>query len=131
MKNVEILSSVLIEWAKPMIDDVAGTLIGDRLNVADSWIKKYFPVSADYRLWNDLSFLALPVVNMAVAPMLNKGMEALGLSDEAIPVYAHSVVDAMLSEAEKKGSVTFLERYTFSLEDMRRLKELLNSNLSL
>jgi PHP family Zn ribbon phosphoesterase len=67
---------------------------------------------------------------MAVAPMLNKGVEALGLGDDAIPAYAHSVVDAMLTEAEKKGNVTFLERYTFSVEDMRRLKELLNSNLS-
>jgi hypothetical protein len=131
MKNTEILSGVLIDWGKPMIDDIANSLVGERLNTANAWIRKYFPVSESYSLWNDLSFLAMPIVNMSITPMLDNGLTKLGLTDADVPKYANEVVDAMLEEAEKKGTVKLLERYNLTADDLRRLKKLLNENLKI
>jgi hypothetical protein len=133
MKNIDILGGVLTEWAKPMIDDIAKSIIGNNQSIStvDAWIKKYFPVSENYSIWNDLSFLAMPVVNMAITPMLSAGISKLGIADEDIPRYAHEVVDKMVIEAEKKGGIMFLERYKFSTEEMKNLKTLLNENLKI
>lgn len=128
MKNIDVLSGIIIEWAKPMVDDIATNVIGAKLDTANAWVKKYFPVSANYNLWNDLSFFAIPIVSTIITPILTNAISSLGLNDEDIPKYAHSVVDSMLEEVEKKGSVTFFERYTFSKDDIKRLKELLNKN---
>ena len=73
----------------------------------------------------------MPVVNMAITPMLSAGISKLGIADEDIPRYAHEVVDTMVTEAEKKGGIMFLERYKFSTEEMKNLKTLLNENLKI
>lgn len=131
MSNTEILSGVLVDWAKPMIDDVAEQLIGrnESIQRANAWIRKYFPVSESYSVWNDLSFLALPLLNLGVLPFLSGGLAKLGVSDENVPIYAREVVDAMLSEATEKGQVRFFERYSFSADDIQRLKDLINERL--
>lgn len=132
MNNIDVLSGIVTEWAKPILDDVIKNVIGGNSSVqtANAWVKKFFPVSENYSIWNDLSFLAMPLVNMAVTPILANGVAKLGVSDEAIPEYAIGVAKAMLEEAEKKGSVTLLERYTISVDDVRRLKGMLESNFN-
>lgn len=133
MNNIDVLSAVVVEWAKPILDDFMKNVIGGNAMVqtANAWVKKFFPVSESYSIWNDLSFLAMPVVGMAVKPMLANGIARLGISDEAVPEYANGVVKAMLEEAEKKGSVTLLERYTISVDDVRRLKSMIESNFNI
>lgn len=133
MKNIEILSSVLIEWAKPILDDVIKNVIGGNsaVQTANAWVKKFFPVSENYSIWNDLSFLAMPLVNMVVMPILANGVAKLGVSDEALPKYALEVSKALLDEAEKKGSVSLMERYTISVDDVRRLKSMIESNFNI
>ena len=127
MSNVDILSGIIVDWAKPMIDDIASQAIGGNEAVAraNAWIRKYFPVSESYSIWQDLSFLALPVVNMLAAPMIGQAISRLGLRDEDVPQYAAQVAEAMVAEAETKGKVQLLERYSFSLEDMRKLRDLI------
>ena len=46
-----------------------------------------------------------------------------------IPKYIRDIADAMYKEAETKGEVKFLERYEFSLDDMKRLKDLIEERL--
>lgn len=132
MNNIDVLSGIVTEWAKPIIDDFMNNVIGGNaiVQTANAWVRKFFPVSESYSIWNDLSFLAMPVVTMSVKPMLANGIASLGVSDEAIPEYAIGVAKAMLEEAEKKGSVTLLERYTISVDDVRRLKGMLESNFN-
>ncbi len=133
MSNIDVLGGIVTEWAKPMLDDVIKNVIGGNsmVQTADAWVKKFFPVSESYSIWNDLSFLAMPVVGMAIKPMLANGIARLGISDEAVPEYVNGVVKAMLEEAEKKGSVTLLERYTISVDDVRRLKGMVESNFNI
>lgn len=131
MSNTEILSGIVVDWAKPMIDDVANQLIGENESVqrANAWIRKYFPVSENYSVWNDLSFLALPLLNLSVLPFLSAGLQKFGVSDELVPDYARGVAEAMCKEAEEKGHVRLLERYSFTAEDMQRLRDLVNERL--
>lgn len=127
MKNIDTLSGIIIDWAKPMIDDIALQIVNgsDSITRANAWIKKYFPVSQNYSIWNDISFLALPLLSVSITPFLENAVNKIGITDEMIPKYIRDIADAMYKEAETKGEVKFLERYEFSLDDMKRLKDLI------
>ena len=131
MKNIDTLSGIIIDWAKPMIDDIALQIVNgsDSITRANAWIKKYFPVSQNYSIWNDISFLALPLLSVSITPFLENAVNKSGITDEMIPKYIRDIADAMYKEAETKGEVKFLERYEFSLDDMKRLKDLIEERL--
>lgn len=131
MSNVDILSGIIVDWAKPMIDDIALQIVNgsDSITRANAWIKKYFPVSQNYSIWNDISFLALPLLSVSITPFLENAVNKIGITDEMIPKYIRDIADAMYKEAETKGEVKFLERYEFSLDDMKRLKDLIEERL--
>ena len=127
MSNIDTLSGIIIDWAKPMIDDIALQIVNgsDSITRANAWIRKYFPVSQNYSIWNDISFLALPLLSVSITPFLENAVNKIGITDEMIPKYIKDIADAMYKEAETKGEVKFLERYEFSLDDMKRLKDLI------
>ena len=127
MRNIDTLSGIIIDWAKPMIDDIALQIVNgnDSITRANAWIRKYFPVSQNYSIWNDISFLALPLLSVSITPFLENAVNKIGITDEMIPKYIRDIADAMYKEAEIKGEVKFLERYEFSLDDMKRLKDLI------
>lgn len=131
MRNIDTLSGIIIDWAKPMIDDIALQIVNgsDSITRANAWIKKYFPVSQNYSIWNDISFLALPLLSVSITPFLENTVNKIGITDEMIPKYIRDIADAMYKEAETKGEVKFLERYEFSLDDMKRLKDLIEERL--
>lgn len=131
MRNIDTLSGIIIDWAKPMIDDIALQIVNgsDSITRANAWIKKYFPVSQNYSIWNDISFLALPLLSVSITPFLENAVNKIGITDEMIPKYIRDIADAMYKEAETKGEVKFLERYEFSLDDMKRLRDLIEERL--
>ena len=131
MRNIDTLSGIIIDWAKPMIDDIALQIVNgsDIITRANAWIRKYFPVSQNYSIWNDISFLALPLLSVSITPFLENAVNKIGITDEMIPKYIRDIADAMYKEAETKGEVKFLERYEFSLDDMKRLKDLIEERL--
>ena len=131
MRNIDTLSGIIIDWAKPMIDDIALQIVNgsDSITRANAWIKKYFPVSQNYSIWNDISFLALPLLSVSITPFLENAVNKIGITDEMMPKYIRDIADAMYKEAETKGEVKFLERYEFSLDDMKRLKDLIEERL--
>ena len=131
MRNIDTLSGIIIDWAKPMIDDIALHFVigSDSITRANAWIRMYFPVSQNYSIWNDISFLALPLLSVSITPFLENAVNKIGITDEMIPKYIRDIADAMYKEAETKGEVKFLERYEFSLDDMKRLKDLIEERL--
>ena len=131
MRNIDTLSGIIIDWAKPMIDDIALQIVNGSYSItrANAWIRKYFPVSQNYSIWNDISFLALPLLSVSITPFLENAVNKIGITDEMIPKYIKDIADAMYKEAETKGEVKFLERYEFSLDDMKRLKDLIEERL--
>lgn len=133
MSNAEKITSALIDWANPMLDDIAAQVIGKNqtMTVATEWIKKYFPVSPEYSLWNDLKFLASPLMQTSISRMMTQGIQSLGLSDEELPEYARGILTSIRQEAESKGQLQLLERYTFSADEIRSLCEKVEAILTL
>ena len=73
--------------------------------------------------------MALPLLSVSITPFLENAVNKIGITDEMIPKYIRDIADAMYKEAETKGEVKFLERYEFSLDDMKRLKDLIEERL--
>lgn len=133
MTNAEKITSALIDWANPMLDDIAAQVLGKNqtMTVATEWIKKYFPVSPEYSLWNDLKFLASPLMQTSISRMMTQGIQSLGLSDEELPEYVRGILASVRQEAESKGQLQLLERYTFTADEIRSLCEKVEASLTL
>lgn len=129
--NAEKLTAVIVRWAKPMIDEVVAKGLGNfqPVQAANEWVKKYFPVAANYSIVNDLSFLAVPAAEMAIEPMVRNGIAKVGLSDQDIPAYAAKIVDAAIEQAEKSGSVSLFNTVELEKSDLEKLRYLLQKNL--
>lgn len=130
--NTDKLTAVIVHWAKPMVDQVMASVIGKNEGVvaANEWVKKYFPVGSNYSIVNDLSFLAVPASQMVIEPVVRNAVAKLGVKDADVPAYAKQLVDSMLDEAEKKGSVTLFETVELEKSDIERLRSLLDKNLA-
>lgn len=129
--NRQILSAVLATWSKPLVDEVLISRLGELqpVQVANEWVKKYFPVPKKYSIVRELSFLALPAMEIAIEPAVGHAIERLGVSDEQIPEYASKIANSLLEEAEKKGKVTIFNKIELEKSDFERLKSLLEKNL--
>lgn len=129
--NSEILTAVLVAWAKPMIDNIVSNRIGQfqQVQAANEWVKKYFPVAANYSIVNDLSFLAAPATELLMEPAIRNGIAKLGVLDKDIPSYTSKLVDSMIGEAEKKGSVSLFNMVELEKSDLEKLRDLLQKNL--
>ena len=58
---------------------------------------------ATYNIWNELGFLAEPMIQTIVTPMINKYMA--DIPDEQVKDIALKFADAFVSQAQQKGSV--------------------------
>ncbi len=129
--NTEKLTAVIVAWAKPMIDTIVASRLADMqpVQAANGWVRKYFPVAADYSIVNDLSFLAVPATEIILEPMIRKGIDKLGVSDQDIPAYVAKLVDSMVNEADRKGSVTLFNTIELEKADLEKLRYMLRKNM--
>lgn len=58
---------------------------------------------ATYNVWDELGFLAEPLIQRAVYPMVNQYLA--GMSEEQVTDIVMSMVDSFIEQAKKKGSV--------------------------
>jgi hypothetical protein len=122
MTNIDKVSLAVSEWA---------------FNVAKAFLPQFkIPVGgklggfmqllgqdpATYNIWNELGFLAEPMIQSMVTPTLNRLLS--GMTEEQIPDLAMKFVDSFIKRAEEHGSVNL-----FGLElgqgSFERLKEIL------
>lgn len=127
MTNIDKVSLALSEWA---------------FNVAKAFLPQFkIPVGgklgglmqligadpATYNVWNELGFLAEPLIQTMVTPAVGKMMG--GIPDEQVPELAMKFVDSFIKRAEEKGGVNL-----FGLEigqsTFERLKEIMESKFS-
>ena len=101
--NSEILTAILVSWAKPMVDDIVSNRLGafEPIVAANAWIKKYFPVASNYSIVNDLSFLVTPTAEIVVGNFVRNGIARLGVAEADIPEYAAKLAASMLEKACK------------------------------
>ena len=129
--NVQILSAVISKWAKPLINQVLVSRLGQFAPVAaaSEWVKKYFPVASNYSIVNDLSFLAVPAAEMMVAPMVGNAIAKTGLQDAQIPEYAMKIVDAMVEEVKKNGKISLFNTIELEESDVLKLRDMIIKNM--
>lgn len=123
MTNLDKVSLALSEWgfnvAKAFLPQlkipVGGKLAGFMQILGQN--------PAEYNIWNELGFLAEPMIQTMVTPAVNKMLA--GIPDEQIPDLAMKFVDSFIKEAGEKGGVN-----VFGLElgqgSFERLKEIMN-----
>ena len=127
MTNIDKVSLAVSEWA---------------FNVAKAFLPQFkIPVGgklgglmqmigadpATYNIWNELGFLAEPMIQTMVTPMLNRALS--GMPEEQIPDLAMKFVDSFIQRAEEKGSVN-LFGIELGKSPFERLKELLESKFN-
>ena len=82
---------------------------------------------ATYNIWNELGFLAEPLIQTAVTPAIRSMLG--GIPDEQVPDVAMKFVDSFIKKAQDTGSVNL-----FGLElgqgTFEKLKEILESKFS-
>ena len=129
--NIEILTAVIVTWAKPMVDEIVANRLGNLQPVvaANEWVKKFFPVANNYSIVNDLSFLAVPASEMMVGNFVRTGLEKLNVKDQDVPAYAARIVDSLIEEADKKGCVSLFNTIEVEKSDLEKLRYLLRKNL--
>jgi hypothetical protein len=77
---------------------------------------------ASYNVWNELGFLAEPMIQSIVSPMINKALA--GMSEEQARDVVDKFVDAFIEQAKKKGEVNIFG-ISVDKKDLESLKALL------
>lgn len=82
---------------------------------------------ATYNIWNELGFLAEPLIQTAVTPAIRSMLG--GIPDEQVPELAMKFVDSFIRRAQETGSVNL-----FGIElgqgTFEKLKEILENKFS-
>ena len=124
MTNVDKIASAMGEWgfniAKaflPQFKIPVGGKLGGLMQLIGA-------DPATYNIWNELGFLAEPMIQTMVTPTVHRMLN--GIPDEQVPEIAMKFVDSFIARAEEKGSINL-----FGLEigksSFERLKEIINS----
>lgn len=126
MAKIDIISQALSEWAfkvaksiLPQVQIPVGGKLGGLMQILGV-------NPATYNIWNELGFLAEPVIQTMVTPAIQRLMQ--GIPEEQVEELALKYVDAFIEQAKKKGSVNLfgveLER-----DDLNELRSLLETRL--
>lgn len=104
MANLEKVGIAVSKWAF----NVAKSVLPQVGIPADSAVGKFMygilgVNPSTYNLWNELGFLAEPLIQTMVTPAVGKMLG--GIPDEQIPDLAIKFADSFIEQARKKGSV--------------------------
>lgn len=126
MTKVDTVGVVVSEWAfgvaktlLPQVNIPVGGKLGGMMQILGV-------NPATYNIWNELGFLAEPVIQTMLTPMVGRLLN--GIPDDQVNDLVQKYVDAFIEQAKKKGSVNL-----FGIEldenDWRGLKTMLEDRL--
>ena len=127
MAKIDIVSQTLSEWAFKVAKDLLPQVqipVGGKLG---GFMQIIGVNPATYNIWNELGFLAEPVIQTMVTPAMQRLMQ--GIPDEQVGELALKYVDAFIELAKKKGSVN-LFGVNLEKDDLKELRSLLESRLN-
>ena len=104
MTSIDKVSTVLSQW----MFNVAKSVLPQVGIPAESAVGKFMygilgVNPATYNVWNELGFLAEPMIQTIVTPMINRYMA--GIPEEQVKDIALKFADAFVTQAQQKGSV--------------------------
>lgn len=120
MTNINKVSQVLSEWAF----NIAKSILPKVGIPAESAVGKFMygilgVNPATYNIWNELGFLAEPMIQSVVSPMVQRYLQ--GIPDDQMKEIAMKFADAFVKQAREKGGVNLfgLEMGANAFEDLR------------
>ena len=127
MTNIDKVSAALSEWvfniAKSVLPQVS-IPVGGKLG---GFMQILGVDPRTYNIWNELGFLAEPVIQSFVTPAVHKMMD--GIPDEQVPELADKFIDSFIKRAEEKNVNLFgIELGKSSFE---RLKEIMDNKMNM
>ena len=128
MTNLDKVSAGLSEWAF----NVAKSFLPQVGIPTESAIGKFMygilgVNPATYNVWNELGFLAEPVIQTLITPAVNKMLA--GFPDEQIPELTMKYIDAFMKRANEKGAVN-LFGLSLGANAFEGLKNIMTSKLA-
>ena len=103
MTNIDKISVALSEWAFKVAKSVLPQVsipVGGKLG----GLMQIIGVNpATYNIWNELGFLAEPLIQTMVTPAV--GRMLAGIPDEQVVELAYKYVDAFIKQAQDKGFI--------------------------
>jgi hypothetical protein len=127
MTNLDKICTALGQWgftvaksALPQVRIPGNSTVGHLMGM----------IGADpntYNIWNELGFLAEPLIQTAVTPAVNRMLA--GFPDEQLPDLAMKYADAFLQQAKTKGEIN-LFGLSLGPDAFEGLKQILSDNLA-
>lgn len=127
MAKIDILSQALSEWAFKVAKSILPQVqipVGGKL----AGLMQVIGVNpATYNIWNELGFLAEPLIQTMVTPAVGRLLQ--GIPDEQVAELAVKYVDAFIARSKEKGAVNL-----FGVEieeaEWQELKSMLETRLN-
>lgn len=127
MAKIDILSQALSEWAFKVAKSILPQVqipVGGKL----AGLMQVIGVNpANYNIWNELGFLAEPLIQTMVTPAVGRLLQ--GIPDEQVEELAVKYVDAFIARSKEKGAVNL-----FGVEieeaEWQELKSMLETRLN-
>ena len=122
--TIQQLSKVLAEWLSKVIASVLPSIKIQPTSGIGKVMSGFFGIDlTTYNVWNELGFLATPILNNLTEPMLQQYLAFI--PQENIKTTATDMVKAMIAEADRKGHVNLfgVEIGKNAFEDLLRMIE--------
>lgn len=104
MSNLDILIGAVTEWLGKIATSVLPQIKIPPTSAIGRMMSGFFGINPlQYNVWNELGFLLNPTIQSFVEPTLRKYLSAI--PDENIKDVAMNYADAMLKQAQEKGSI--------------------------
>lgn len=124
MTNVDKVSMALGEWGYNIVKVVLPQLKIPASGKLGGLMQLIGVNPATYNVWNELGFLAEPLIQTVVTPAVHRMLE--GIPDEQVPELAKKFVDSFIARAEEKGAVN-LFGLSLGKPSFERLKEIITT----
>ena len=126
MAKIDIVGKTLSEWAFKVTISILPQVQIPVGGVLAGFMQILGVNPATYNIWQELGFLAEPVINTLVTPAVGRMMQ--GIPDEQVGELALQYVDAFIAQAKKKGSVN-LFGIALDENDLTDLRSMLEERL--
>jgi hypothetical protein len=104
MTSIDKVSSALSEWVFYVAKSVLPKFTIPENSAIGKFMYGIMGVNpSSYNIWNELGFLAEPMIESLVTPMIGKYLQ--GIPDEQVKDISMKFVDAFIARTKEKGSV--------------------------
>lgn len=124
MNNIDKLSNIIAEWLSNIVASVLPSVKVSPTSGIGKVMNGLLGIDlTTYNVWNELGFLATPVINAFSKPMLQQYLSLI--PEEQIKDVTLNMVNAMVEQANMKGHINIfgVEVGRNAFEDLKRMVE--------